>query len=98
LVKPGPRRSQRFGGEEGRPGSSNGKVLWGQSVRLGIDRHAVGQLPRSLVGFGGKVMSGGDVKASPRCSEKGPQERKLRRGSGVGAAKHRVGGNGSRLG
>jgi hypothetical protein len=43
-------------------------------------------------------MSGGDVKASPRCLEEIPREQKLRRGSGVGAAKHRVGGNGSRLG
>jgi hypothetical protein len=81
-VKPKPRWNCRFGGEEGRQGSSDGKRLWGQSGRLGIDRYAEGWLPGSLVGFGGKVMSGGSVKAFPRCSEKSPRELKLRRGSG----------------
>jgi hypothetical protein len=43
-------------------------------------------------------MSGGGVKALPRCSEKSPQEQKHRRGSGVGKAKHFVDSNGSLLG
>jgi len=82
LVKPRPRRNCRFGGEEGRQGSSDGMRLWGQSGWLDIDRYAEGWLPGSLVGFGGKAMSGGGVKALPRCPEKSPRELNLKRGSG----------------
>jgi hypothetical protein len=38
------------------------------------------------------------VKALSRCAKENPKRRKLRRGSGVGRAKHSVGHNGSLLG
>jgi len=43
-------------------------------------------------------MSGGGTKVFPRCAEEILKEQKLRRGSGVGEAKHFVGCNGSPLG
>jgi hypothetical protein len=57
----------------GRPESSNGKVVWGQSTRSDTDRYAGGQPPGSLVGFGGQGHERRGREGVPKVSEENPE-------------------------
>jgi phosphoheptose isomerase len=67
--------------EQGRQQSSDGNVLWGQSTRSDTDDTLKASRQVHTQGLATKVMSGGDVKAFPRCPEEIPRELKPRRGS-----------------
>jgi hypothetical protein len=54
LVSRASHQTLASAGEQGRPGSSNGKAVWGQSAGSDTDRYAGYQPPGSHVGFGGQ--------------------------------------------
>ena len=60
-------------GEQGRPESSNGNVLWGQSTRSDTDRYAVDQSPGSHAGFGDKGHEWRGREGVPKVFEGSPE-------------------------
>jgi hypothetical protein len=58
---------------DGRPGSSDGKVVWGQITRSDTDRYAGGQPPGSLVGFGDQGHERRGREGVPKVSGENPE-------------------------
>jgi hypothetical protein len=59
--------------EQGRPQSSHGKVVWGQSTRSDTDRYVRGQPPGSHAGFGGQGHERRGREGDPKVSEEKPE-------------------------
>jgi hypothetical protein len=66
-------RSRRKVVVVGRPGSSNGQVVWGQSTRSDTDRYAGGQPPGSHAGFGGQGHERREREGVPKVSGEKPE-------------------------